>query len=245
MKLSEVAVKPPKIILYGGFGSGKTCFAMTCGKYAQIIDLDEGLTSAKYFQDKFTSQRSEVDILESHETDFTKATAFMKARSYIQSVAEQCRKGTYPYKVLIIDSLTNLHEFCMRMVLSNSGKINTKPEYQHWQLRDIEFLNLCLIIKSLPIAVIVIAHQQASKEEESEALTPNLPGKSLPNNFFSKFDELIYLRPRPAAGGKTEIELINRSSSAVVAKTRSNFTNGLMVDIGCPELLKLMGYELK
>jgi len=64
MKLSDIKTKPPKILLIGNYGSGKTCFATTGGKYVQVIDLDEGLISAKTLKDNFTETRSEIDIIE-------------------------------------------------------------------------------------------------------------------------------------------------------------------------------------
>lgn len=244
MKLSEVKIKPPKVLLYGPFGSGKTCFAMTGGKYVQYLDMDEGLQSGKKLKDSFTEIRGEIDVLEAHEDDPNRALAFMKARSYIQSISEQCRKGTYPFKILVIDSLTNLHEFCMRMIMSNSGILGQKPKIQNWMMRDIEFINLCLLLKTLPIAVIVIAHQQVNVEDEVNVLTPFLPGKSLPNNFFSKFDEILYMKPRLIAGGKTSFTIHNLSTSCITARTRSNFPDKLDVSIGLLKLLEYMEYKV-
>jgi len=245
MKLENAKIKPPKIILFGPYGSGKTCFSMTGGKHVQLLDMDEGVRSGFTLKDKFTSLRKEVDIIEIHESDPSKAMAFPKFKSYLESIAKQCREGTYKFKVLVIDSLTNAHEYCLRMILSYSGLMGQKPRIQDWMLRDIEFLNLCVLIKSLPIAVIVCAHQQVIEQDLTNVLTPWLPGKSLPSNMFSKFDEVLYIKPYLIAGGKTDFKIQNISTSSVCARTRSNFENNLSVDIGLIELLKLMGYDLE
>ncbi len=245
MKLTEQLSKPAKILLFGPYGSGKTCFVTTGGALVQVLDLDDGLGSCKSLKDKYTPVRARIDILEAHESDPAKALAFPKARSYIESISSQCRKGTYPFKVLVIDSLTNLHEYCMRMILDNSGLLGKKPRIQDWMMRDIEFLNICLVLKSLPIAVILIAHQQATVTDDTNIITPFLPGKSLPNNLFSKFDEILYMKPALVAGGKTEYRIQNISTTSICVRTRSNFPNNLNVDVGLPELLKLMGCPIE
>ena len=245
MKLSEKKVKPSKILLFGPYGSGKSCFSTTAGGYTQVLDLDDGLESARSLKDAFTSVRAEVDVIEAHENEPDKAMAFMKARSYIASIASQCRKGTYPFKILVIDSLTNLHEYCMRMILSNSGLLGQKPRIQDWMMRDIEFLNLCITLKSLPIVVILIAHQQITEQDSINVITPFLPGKSLPPNLISKFDEVLYMKPTLVAGGKTEYRIQNVSTTSICVRTRSNFPNNLNADIGLLEILKLMGCPIK
>lgn len=245
MKLSEVKTKPPKILIFGNYGSGKTLFAMTGGKYVQLIDLDEGVKSGKTFQDNFTNIRKEVDILQCYESEPKRALAFMKAQSYIQSVSEQCSVKKYPFKILVIDSLTNLHEYCMRMILANSGLLGQKPRIQDWMLRDIQFLNLFLIVKSLPIAVVVLAHQQIHLQDDTNIITPHLPGKSLPNNLISKFDEVLYIKSKLIAGGKTEYNIQNISTTSINVRTRANFKNNLNVNVGLLKLLELMDYNVK
>lgn len=244
MKLSEIKLKPPKCIFYGPFGSGKTCFAATGGEVVQFLDMNEGLMSAKTLQDKWTEERKKVDVIECHEDDPTKATAFLKARSYIQSVASQCSTETYKFKILVIDSLTDLQEFCMRNILSNAGRLGKQAEIQHWQLRDIEFLNLMIIIKSLPIAVILIAHQQIVEQDGINVISPGLPGKSLPNNLFTKFDEILFFKARNTTSGKVEFLIQNTSSSSILTRTRANIKNEINVDIGLIEYLKLLGYVI-
>ena len=245
MKASETKKKAPKILLFGPYGSGKTCFATTAGACTQILDLDQGLNSVLSLKDKFSTARGEVDVLEAHENEPDRALAFMKARSYIQSIASQCRKGTYPFKILVIDSLTNLHEYGMRMLLANSGLLGQKPRIQDWMMRDIEFLNICIILKSLPIAVVLTAHQQVVEQDETMVVTPFLPGKSLPPNLISKFDEVLYMKSVLVAGGLTDFIVQNVSTTSVRVRTRANFPNNFNSNEGLAKLLELMGYNVK
>ena len=46
-----------KILLLGPSGSGKTCLATTLGERAVVLDLNNGLASAKLFQDKWLPRR--------------------------------------------------------------------------------------------------------------------------------------------------------------------------------------------
>ncbi len=249
MKLSEIKIHPPKIELFGQYGSGKTLFAMTGGKYVQLIDMDGNLSSAISFQDKFTDIRKEVDILDCTENDPTRAIAFMKARSYIQSIADQCIKGTYPFKILVMDSQTTLTESCMRMVLSNVGKLGLQPKQPQWGLRDVELANLILLIKSLPIAVLVLAHQMTevvsiSDKEEINVVNPYMQGQKLPPVWNSKFDEIIYITNKTGAGNVREFYITNKPTNSIKVVTRSNFPDNFNVNNGLIELLKLMNYDV-
>lgn len=240
-------LKGPKILLYGSFGTGKTTFVATGGKAVQIIDLDSGLRSALTYEDKWKPERKlAVDCaISCGEDDPKRALAFNKARSYISSVFDQCASGKYPHKVLVLDSLTTMSEYAMRSILAANNMLGKQPQLQHWGIRDIVFKEILINLKALPIAVIVLAHQQIDQDNVGTiSISPAIAGKSLPPILHSQFDEIIYARTRPIAKGATEYVLENKSSGGTTVRTRSNFENYFNMDRGLREFLGLMDYEI-
>jgi len=244
MKLSEIPSTPPKILLYGPLGSGKTGLALSGGKKVQLIDLDMGVKTGLTLKDDWAKARMEADVIPCYEDNPSRAYAYLKFKGYLEAIAQECTKGTYPFKVLAIDSLTNWHEFCMRSILANSGQLGKPPQLQHWGLRDVEFLNTLILLKSLPICVIVTAHQAYTEVDSETVINPDLPGKRLPNNMWSKFDEVLYMKPRLMPQGKILFAVRNTSTSGITVRTRSNFPDNFNASSGLAALLKLIGYEI-
>lgn len=245
MKLSDIKLKPPKILLYGKFGSGKTAFALTGGSVVQYIDLDGGLLTGLTLKDQWIEERKKVDILSCLEEDRTKALAFRKAKSYIESIADQCSKGTYPFKVLVIDSLTRLSEYGMRGILDANGLLGKNPRLQDWVVRDIMFKEILLAMMSMNIAVLLLAHDQIEDDGEGgQVIVPSIQGKALPPLLNTYFDEILYLRARSIAQGKTQYIIENRSASGLKVRTRSNFENFFDVNLGLKVFLKALTYEI-
>ena len=239
-------MKPPKILLYGQFGTGKTMFTLTGGKRAQVIDLDDGLRSGLTYKDEWQGARIAAinNALSCHEDNPNTATAFSKAQSYIRSILDQCLAKKYPYDILVIDSLTTMSEYCMRSILNTNGMLGKNPQIQHWGLRDIAFKELLITIKAMPIVVILLAHIQSDEIDGVPTVSPAIAGKQLPPMLFSQFDEILYIKVRTIAQGKTEYIIQNQGTGSVLARTRSNFPDFYNVNNGLPKLLELMGHKL-
>jgi hypothetical protein len=243
MKVGEVKLQPPKILLWGALGTGKTLLALTVGRAGIVYDLDGGLRSAQTFKDKFSVARLEVEAKQCLEDDPGKATAFVKFKSYLQSAMAECQAGTFPWEVIVIDSLTVLSEVCLRYVLSMSGKLNKPPERQHWGMRDGELEQVLLTIKAIPRTVILIGHQQTNDDEKTKTSTIEIAmqGRKFPPRIGPKFDEILYVRS--AGAGRFTIQT---SATAMIAvRTRGQLPDGTDVNLGMPEILRLLGSPLK
>ena len=208
MKLSEAVKHPPKIILAGNPGSGKTALALTLGEGTTVIDLDDGLLTGMTLKDAFFERRQQVEVKPCKEDNPNKALAFAKAMSYVRGMSDECLKGKPPCRGLVIDSLTTLAEGAMRYVMSNNGMLGQHPQIQHWGLRDLELQNFFLTVYSLPMVVVLIVHLQTVQEEgdvraavgpdgrmKMELITKTkfkiaLPGKAYPPKLPPRFDEL-------------------------------------------------------
>jgi len=244
MKLSELPMHPPKILLCGDPGSGKTALALTLGKSARVIDLDNGLRTGLTLKDKFESARREVDVRPCWEENPEKAIAFSKARSFISALATECATKTQTCRALVVDSLTTLAEFAMRNVLAANGKLGKPPEIQHWGLSFLDLENVFVALRSLPIVVVVVAHLQRTEEDGVTKSCILMSGQKMPYKIPAYFDEVWVMKTKRVEQGKTKYLIQTKSSTTFSARSRSNLEDNLDADLGLPEILKLMGYDI-
>jgi len=233
---------PPKILLYGEVGSGKTVLALTLGEGTQVIDCDLGLRSGFSVKDEFTSARRAVDVKQFRETSLPRsAVAFAKCKETIFDIATQCNQNRYPYKAIILDSLTVFAEQAMNFILGNASKIGKNPEIQHWGMAFGEIKMVLGVLCSLPIPVVVIGHDQIKMVGETSKLELAISGKNMPAQVTRLFDEVWYMR---ASGGtKKKYTIQTDNNSVIVARSRSCIPNMTDTSIGMWKLLELMGYK--
>jgi len=239
MKLSEITTRAPKILLIGQFGTGKTAFACTLGKYAQVLDLDEGLLTCLNLNDRFKSDRAEIDVISCYEEDAKTPKGFDKAMNALENVMKEIKLGKYPYKALIIDGFTNLAEFAMRKAMALDGKLDSQPEIQHWGARDVILEKFLIRLKALPILVVLIAHTMYQEVGGSSVEVLACKGKSLPPNIPTKFDEVW----RCDVFGQ-EFRLRTIRSTSQPARSRLNVPDKIQMDLGMIEILKQSGYDI-
>lgn len=252
--LSEMKTSAPKILLYGSSGSGKSVLATTLGSDADLIDTDGSLLSVKRFNDKWTQTRGQINVLDCLEVDaLNSAIAFEKAKSYVHSIAGQCQKKTYPKKALIIDSWTSLCSACIRRVSGMTGSVVKKLGFNEWGIVVTELENFLFVAKSLPILVVMTAHQMevpiktAGGEAEEEELTMTkilTPTQKLPDKVSNMFDERWHLEMKEEAGGKLVSRVQVKTGRLIDANTRLNIENNLDASLGLKEILKKGGFDL-
>lgn len=243
MKLSELKPKAPKILLYGPAGRGKTALSLTYGEGALIIDLDDGLMSGMTINDQFRENRMNVEAIQCHEDDPLRATAFIKAKNEILKVVNACKSSNCKIEILIIDSLTALSDYALRQVLSASNMIGKQPQIQHWGLAFLELENVILMLRSLPIPVVLIAHDQMKTVDEQNLIEIAVPGKNLPAKITRFFDEVLYMKVT-GASAFPKFVVQTKSTGNITARSRANIENFFDTSCGMKDLLKKMGYEI-
>lgn len=228
MKPTELASKPPKILLYGPPGRGKTSLFMTLGEKAQLIDLDGNADVALGLNDNLRSKRLECDVKQFLEEDATKATAFRKVKEYIMGLGAQIKAGKFPYEIIGLDSLTSLAVGSQDFVMGNSGRLGQNPEIQHWGLLLTEIANIVKALKALPIPAIILAHEEVilGGEDKVEKVEIAIPGRKLPGQITRQFSEIWYMKIRPVGQGKQEISIQTLATHSITARSG----RGLMTD---------------
>jgi hypothetical protein len=248
--LSELKPPIPKVLLWGKPGTGKTLFVTSFGAGMQLIDTDRGLLSAMKHKDQWSEHRAKVDVVECLENDPTKATAFDKFKSTILDITNQCRAGTYPFKVLAIDSFTTLADFALRQVVGNSGQLQlgkyTNPSQQQWGLAIGELDNIFMYIKALPIPVVTIFHNRESTEGTgAQAVTVQeiaVFGKNLPGKIISYFDEVL-LQKMSTFSGKPDPSLQTVPDAFTIVRSRNSVPNGFKCNDGFRKFLETTGWK--
>jgi len=240
MKVSEIKLNPPKILLIGDFGTGKTALALTVGGIGQVLDLDNGLRTAMTLEDQWTKRRQDVDVKICWETDPIRALAFNKAKSYILDITNQCRSGKYPFRCLIVDSYSRLAESAVRHVMASHGGADAQPQIQHWGMAFRELENLLIHLRSLPISVIMIAHTMLTEVGGSHVYQISTPGKKLPEKIPTNFDEVWYLQ----VVGK-DFVIRTRRNVSMPARSRANLADKTLANEGMIEIFRKIGFDIE
>lgn len=248
MQIAQIIQGPPKILIYSEVGVGKTAEALTLGERAEVLDFDNGLRTAVSLKDQFTEQRLKVNARQFIETDpMSRASAFKTAKEYIYSLPSEIKNGRYPYQALIIDSLSSFAEAGVAQIMYNSGQLGKNPEIQHWGLAFTEIKNVMATLRSLPIVLVVLAHEQVKtigKGADAEnKLEIAISGKNLPSQICRYFDEIWYMRAKAEGAGRFKRVFQTVSDGIKVARSRSCLPNDTDASVGMWEIIKKLGYE--
>ena len=153
------------LLVYADSGVGKTVFAGSDDDVLFIAPEDNGTVSAKRFGS--TAQKWKIanwlDIQEAYK--------------WLASLE------TIPFNWVVLDSLTEMQDMCMRHILNEAVEINPGrdpdvPQLQDWQPYFERFKRMVKLYNDLPVNMLYTALQQDEENEDGEKVVlPMLQGK--------------------------------------------------------------------
>ena len=239
-----IQTRPPKILLMGKWGSGKTALAMSLGEKAEMLDLENGVYASR-IEDQWKTQRENVNVEGFYDTTPGQATAWARLKSHVDKIAVGIQQKKWNRQALIIDSLTAVQEISLNFVMANSGKLGKQPEIQHWGMNFNEMANLLQQLRALPIPVIVLAHVVQTIENESVKLELAVPGKANPQKIPGMFTEVLYCKVETGAANKTRFLLQSKPSGLISCRSSSQIEDNYDMTQGMDKLIEKMGWKWK
>lgn len=243
MKLTELTSDPPKFLIYGGFGTGKTAFTETLGKDLKILDLDLGAKTGLRLVDKWQSTRMEVDVEPFKEPDSLSTQAWTNFKTRLIAISTSCMQKAFPFKCLAIDSLSAMGDAALKYILQNNGQ--KTPRIQDWGLAMSEVEQMLYIVRSLPLVVVVCAHDQSEEVDEQTQVKLSVIGRKLIPKVPAYFDEVYYAKVLQLSGGIRQFSLQTRSTPSIPARSRLSVPNPFSMDLGFKALLSSGGFDLE
>lgn len=226
MKAYELAAQPPKILMYSRPGLGKTALAMTLGEECLYLDLDDNMEVAFGLTDAFKSDRLCVEVTQFIDRKPDVADCFIKFAAYVTKISNKCAKGEFEYKYLVVDSLTSLQVACMQNILSMEGKLGKNPEIQHWGKRDTALFRVVSILRTLPITVIITAHEMVEDTGGTMTVKIAMDGQKLPPKIIRMFNEIWYLRASPGKMSSTDLYIQTVPTSTITCRSGRGLATG-------------------
>jgi phage nucleotide-binding protein len=195
MKLDEaIGRSPPKILVYGAAGTGKTTFAASLPGKKLIASAEKGLLSLR--------GSSSIDVVE------------IETIEDLDDVVSLVAGGDHDYSWLVVDSLTEIAE----LILSTEKEAAPDPRQAYGELQDQMGVAMRRL-RGLQIGVYVTAHE--ARVDDTVVVgrvlfRPSMPGKKLAEAVPHVFDSIFRL----VVEGDLR-SLITRADGKTSAKDRS------------------------
>jgi hypothetical protein len=187
------------------------------------LDLDGGMNSALTLKDKFTPLRHGVDVISCYDMNPSQSTeAWLTVKKHIADVKLQCKNGKYPYKVLIVDTFTQLVEAAITYMQFCGGRLNESRQIQDF---NVAYDAVCILLaemRSLPLTTVLLFHSVISEDSGPRLIQPAIPGQKLSPKILPQLGEVWYMRIKELGGGKQDRVVQTQGTSSIVCKTRLN-----------------------
>jgi len=238
--LKDYNPSPPKVLLAGEMGTGKTLLATTPGARALVLDLNNGLTSCRLFKDKFTADRLSCEVKQCWELGKPGA-AFSRTLAYVQEFAKKPS-----HEMLVIDGLDDLADGALASILVNASKWDEKSVDKvtrtEWGAAIALVERVMYRIKSLPTVVVMTAHTKLVEVDGNLRTALAVYGRNLGGKLEGMFDE-VWCTKVTGSGAARKFLLQTISTGGIKCKTRHQLQNDTDMNLGLVEILSRVGYK--
>ena len=248
MNLADYDPGSLKVLLLGPSGSGKTTLACTLGPHATVLDINNGLASAKYLKDAHTSARLQIDVRCCWDVGSRERGDYGRPdlvwNETVKQIKEYMRK---PWRdVLVIDGLTDLTNAALGAVLVRAGKWAEviSPSQPEWGAAIAQVQRLWYGLMMLKNPVVVVAHTKLVEVDGISKEVLACYGTSLPKDILKGVDEVWYMKVR-GMGEKRTYTVQSMSTGGVECKTRRQLRDGMNANVGMVALMKSVGWTSK
>lgn len=237
--MTDKKVVKLKVLANGGFGVGKTHFAMTFPKWAYAQIEPNGLTTALSNPELVKNMVVADQFILSQDEDIK--DTFNRLLAFCRDCREKAKKGEI--ETFILDNLTHLsinrfaHIEKYEKQMTAKGAVDTRAMYGtlgQWLYRFI-----LTEVVSLPCHVVVCCHEQ-DQEEEDESGKLVKTGKVISqtlggfrNQAGSLFNASIFLETKKVGPDKYKYEARCKPSNGKSAKN----------NVGLPETVESISYQ--
>lgn len=211
----SVTVPTLTMLVYGRSGIGKTTLAGSADTVPEMrkvlyLDVEAGTLSLR-------KTNYEVDVMRI--TDYRQF-----AEVYAALYA-----GNHGYQTVVLDSLTEIQDLCMREIMremkedpENSERDSDVPGMYEWNKNEKRIKRLIRLFRDLPLNVIFTSLVREDKDTKTGVVMklPDLPGK-LASRVAALFDIVLYFTAVGEEGTQKRI-VASQSGTNTVAKNRGS-----------------------
>lgn len=211
VKLSDLkTVDLVKVLVYGEPGGGKTVFAAGFPGRIIYFDFDNKVSSAARFYRGNAELLSNIDVVTLSPTLHESPINELQKR--VAELSAMQKKGEYPYKTLVIDSLTTMSSACLAHIVQTNPGIKRvltaqgqQPGMQDFGILKREFQRLIPGLLTLDMNVIMLGHISITKDElTGELIRGVLMDGSFADQLPIYFEEVYRAYVTEVQGGKRE-----------------------------------------
>jgi len=234
--------RPPKILICSGAGSGKTGLVSQASR-GYLMDFDIGMRTAANIKDKFSEKRHQIEFDTYRDKDPRYPKAWINAKKKIFEIRTSCDKKTCEYDALIIDSLTFMGNMCYNQIMYQVNKPMGKPSLPDWGLMLTDMRNMLQLITTLPLLVIVTAHEEHFQVGDDTFVKVKTLGQKLAPELPGMFDEVWEMKPKKRPQNKIDWTVSWIPNEFKQIRTRSGQLKSFVInDIGLTGVLSEINY---
>jgi hypothetical protein len=199
-----------KVLVYGEPGGGKTVFSTGFPGPILYFDFDNKVSSAARFYRNDLERLKQIEVVQLGSTLHESPINELQKR--VNELARMQKAGEYPYKTLVIDSITTFSSACLSHIVQTNPGIKRvitaqgqQPGMQDFGILKREFQRLIPGLLTLEMNVVMLGHISITKDEFSgELIRGVLMDGSFAEQLPIYFEEVYRAYVTEVQGGKRE-----------------------------------------